>query len=228
MVNVLSFLEELFIWLAFLFLFYYAHLHFRSLKIYTKMKSVTTYARQALRLQGIAARGLLLTRSVRPAQLRVATNNAGSSVWISRRFNTGLAPSNNNNSNNNDDGDGDGDGKAEKPSYHLSFTCKKCDTRSGHVISKQAYHGGTVLVQCPGCKSRHLIADHLKVSVKRIYFYIYNANKTTKIFSDERVTLEDILAKKGQTIKKGVTHTTDIKTRVTPTGDIEIETVKPE
>ncbi|VVT57702.1 uncharacterized protein SAPINGB_P005827 [Magnusiomyces paraingens] len=174
------------------------------------MKSVTTYARQALRLQGIAARGLLLTRSVRPAQLRVATNNAGSSVWISRRFNTGLAPSNNNNSNNNDDGDGDGDGKAEKPSYHLSFTCKKCDTRSGHVISKQAYHGGTVLVQCPGCKSRHLIADHLK------------------IFSDERVTLEDILAKKGQTIKKGVTHTTDIKTRVTPTGDIEIETVKPE
>lgn len=54
--------------------------------------------------------------------------------------------------------------KLDKPSYHLSFTCKKCDTRSGHVVSKQAYHNGTVLIQCPGCNNRHLIADHLKVS----------------------------------------------------------------
>lgn len=72
----------------------------------------------------------------------------------------------------------------EKPRYQLSFTCKKCSTRSTHEISKQAYHKGTVLIQCPGCKNRHLIADHLK------------------IFSDTSITLEDILARTGETMEK--------------------------
>jgi protein import protein ZIM17 len=40
-------------------------------------------------------------------------------------------------------------------------------------------------VQCPGCKNRHLIADHLKV------------------FGDKSVTLEQILAEKGDLLKKG-------------------------
>ncbi|KAG7888206.1 hypothetical protein KL935_005150 [Ogataea polymorpha] len=52
--------------------------------------------------------------------------------------------------------------KMEKPMLMLAFTCKKCHERSSHIISKQAYTSGTVLVQCPGCKNRHLIADHLK------------------------------------------------------------------
>ncbi|CAN6600363.1 mitochondrial protein import protein Zim17p [Trichomonascus vanleenenianus] len=78
-----------------------------------------------------------------------------------------------------------GEIKPQKPQYQLSFTCKKCSTRSTHVISKQAYHKGTVLIECPGCKNRHLIADHLK------------------IFSDKRITLEDIMASKGESITKG-------------------------
>lgn len=60
--------------------------------------------------------------------------------------------------------------REQQPAYEMTFTCKQCNTRSTHRISKQGYHHGTVLVQCPGCKNRHLIADHLKVSVLRFKF----------------------------------------------------------
>lgn len=63
------------------------------------------------------------------------------------------------------------------PAYQLTFTCKPCSTRSTHRVTKQGYHHGTTLITCPNCKSRHLISDHLK------------------IFSDEGITLEDILSK---------------------------------
>lgn len=75
--------------------------------------------------------------------------------------------------------------KMDKPMLMFAFTCKKCDTRSSHVVSKQAYQHGTVLVQCPGCKVRHLMADHLK------------------IFSDHRITLEDIMKAQGESITTG-------------------------
>ncbi|KAG5417923.1 DNLZ [Candida metapsilosis] len=52
----------------------------------------------------------------------------------------------------------DSNGKGE---LLIEFTCNVCDERSAHNMSKQAYEHGTVLIQCPGCKSRHLIADHL-------------------------------------------------------------------
>ena len=54
--------------------------------------------------------------------------------------------------------------REEVPSYEMTFTCKACSTRSSHRMSKQGYHHGTILITCPGCKNRHLIADHLKVS----------------------------------------------------------------
>jgi len=69
-----------------------------------------------------------------------------------------------------------------KPSYQITFTCKKCLHRSQHGVSKQAYHEGTVLVECPQCHVRHLMADHLK------------------IFADQRRTLDDIVEEK---IQKG-------------------------
>ncbi|CUS25008.1 LAQU0S23e00958g1_1 [Lachancea quebecensis] len=72
--------------------------------------------------------------------------------------------------------------KVEKPQLMIAFTCKKCNNRSSHTMSKQAYTKGTVLIQCPGCKSRHLIADHLK------------------IFSDDHITVEDIMSAKGESV----------------------------
>lgn len=54
-------------------------------------------------------------------------------------------------------------GREDVPSYAMVFTCKKCDARSAHRVSKQGYHHGTVLITCPSCKNKHLMADHLKV-----------------------------------------------------------------
>ncbi|KAI5281916.1 hypothetical protein KEM54_003043 [Ascosphaera aggregata] len=74
--------------------------------------------------------------------------------------------------------------RAQEPAYMITFTCKPCGNRSSHRISHHGYHKGTVLIECPGCKNRHVISDHLK------------------IFMDASSTLEDILAKGGQTIIK--------------------------
>ncbi|KAK9384982.1 DNL zinc finger-domain-containing protein [Lipomyces mesembrius] len=72
----------------------------------------------------------------------------------------------------------------DRPTYNITLTCKVCKNRSSHFMSHQAYHQGTVLVKCPGCNNRHLIADHLK------------------IFSDSRITVEDIIAKDGGVVRK--------------------------
>lgn len=72
--------------------------------------------------------------------------------------------------------------KVDKPMLMIAFTCKKCNHRSSHSMSKQAYTSGTVLITCPSCKSKHLIADHLK------------------IFRDEHVNIEDILKAKGESV----------------------------
>ena len=80
-----------------------------------------------------------------------------------------------------------------KPKLQITFTCKACDHRSSHEMTKQAYTSGTVLIQCPSCKNRHLIADNLK------------------IFSDSRINVEDILKAKGQSIQKGYLQDGDIE-----------------
>lgn len=50
-----------------------------------------------------------------------------------------------------------------EPRLQLTFTCTvpDCGTRSTHEFSKRSYTNGVVLVECPGCKNRHLIADNL-------------------------------------------------------------------
>ena len=43
----------------------------------------------------------------------------------------------------------------------ISFVCKSCNCRSHHFMSHHAYTKGLVIIQCPHCPSRHLIADNL-------------------------------------------------------------------
>jgi protein import protein ZIM17 len=75
--------------------------------------------------------------------------------------------------------------RKNEPAYQITFTCKPCQTRSSHRMSKHGYHKGTVLISCPSCNNRHVISDHLN------------------IFMDKSTTLEDILKEKGQVVTKG-------------------------
>lgn len=43
----------------------------------------------------------------------------------------------------------------------IGFTCKVCNQRTHRNMSRLAYTQGVVLIECPGCRNRHLIADHL-------------------------------------------------------------------
>ena len=43
--------------------------------------------------------------------------------------------------------------------FQILFTCKICETRNSHMISRLAYQQGIVIATCPGCGSRHLLAD---------------------------------------------------------------------
>ncbi|KAJ5302006.1 hypothetical protein PENANT_c050G00198 [Penicillium antarcticum] len=77
--------------------------------------------------------------------------------------------------------------RKNEEAYRITFTCKPCGHRSEHRMSKQGYHRGTVLIQCPGCQSRHVMSDHLGV------------------FFDKKTTLEDLLKEKGQALTHGHT-----------------------
>lgn len=45
--------------------------------------------------------------------------------------------------------------------FQLQYTCKICETRNFHSVSRIAYRQGVVIARCKGCDSQHLIADHL-------------------------------------------------------------------
>ena len=64
----------------------------------------------------------------------------------------------------------------------LAFTCNQCETRSVKRFTKRSYHHGIVIVECPGCKNKHLIADHLGW------------------FEDGKKTVVDILRERGEEV----------------------------
>ncbi|RUP48661.1 DNL zinc finger-domain-containing protein [Jimgerdemannia flammicorona] len=74
----------------------------------------------------------------------------------------------------------------------IAFTCKVCSHRTHHVMSKQAYTTGVVIIQCVECKNRHLIADHLGW------------------FRDGSTTVEDLVKEKGEIVRKFVADGGDV------------------
>ncbi|ORY35577.1 DNL zinc finger-domain-containing protein [Naematelia encephala] len=90
-----------------------------------------------------------------------------------------------------------------EPRLSLTFTCthNECNHRSTHEFTKRSYTNGIVIVQCPECKARHLIADHLG--------WFKESTEEGKL-----KTIEDLLRAKGEKVRKG---------RIGMDGDIEIE-----
>ncbi|KAJ8038786.1 DNL-type zinc finger protein [Holothuria leucospilota] len=78
----------------------------------------------------------------------------------------------------------------ESDRYYLAFTCKVCQNRMSRTISKVAYSKGVVIVRCTGCNNLHLIADNLGW------------------FQGGGKNIEEILAAKGESVKKSISEDT--------------------
>ncbi|ETW79151.1 hypothetical protein HETIRDRAFT_244395, partial [Heterobasidion irregulare TC 32-1] len=79
-----------------------------------------------------------------------------------------------------------------EPRLSLTFTCTvtDCGERSTHQFTKRSYEKGIVLIECPGCKNRHLIADHLG--------WFKESTEEGKLR-----TVEDLLRARGEKVRRG-------------------------
>lgn len=73
----------------------------------------------------------------------------------------------------------------QKGEMVATFTCGRCDYRMVKRFSKHAYTKGVVVVQCPNCEVKHLLADHLG------WWNDHNVPNSAK-------TIEDILRERGE------------------------------
>ncbi|KAI6014092.1 hypothetical protein PISMIDRAFT_109939 [Pisolithus microcarpus 441] len=89
-----------------------------------------------------------------------------------------------------------------EPRLVIAFTCavEKCNHRSAHSFTKRAYASGVVIIQCPNCKNRHLIADNLG--------WFKDTMEDGKLKN-----IEDILRTRGESVRKAKLDSVD--------GDIE-------
>lgn len=70
----------------------------------------------------------------------------------------------------------------------ISFTCGVCDTRITKSFHRQSYEKGVVVIKCPGCEKRHVIADNLG------YFSAITGGRTN---------IEQIAEDKGEQVIRG-------------------------
>lgn len=66
----------------------------------------------------------------------------------------------------------------------LAYTCKVCQTRNSHMISKDSYKNGVIIVKCAGCQNNHLVADNLGW------------------FKDQKTNIEDLMREKGEAVRR--------------------------
>ncbi|KAF8834883.1 zf-DNL-domain-containing protein [Paxillus ammoniavirescens] len=79
-----------------------------------------------------------------------------------------------------------------EPRLAIAFTCtaNACNHRSAHTFTKRSYERGIVIIQCPSCKNRHLIADNLG------WFKDHAEEGRLR-------TIEDILRARGEQVHRG-------------------------
>lgn len=75
-----------------------------------------------------------------------------------------------------------------------------CGHRSSHEFSRNSYENGVVIVQCPQCNNRHLIADHL-------HWFSQTpspAHPTGQpLGSEQPRTIEQLMREKGEKVRWG-------------------------
>lgn len=72
----------------------------------------------------------------------------------------------------------------------LTCTADNCGHRSTHEFTYHAYTKGIVLITCPGCRNRHLIADHIG--------WFKESTQDGKLR-----TVEDLLRARGEQVQRG-------------------------